>query len=166
MPTIKRTWTCTECGKEFGVGEWTCADGTSNHKVELKTYRSLDVPTAEGTTPPGILPPVIRSRTMVCNVPPPHKIMDGGDAKMVGEGSVEFINGVFLTTDPEQQYWLDKKPGYQATKEQYDSVWLSAEARNANKEIELKAREERLENDRNDLLGQTQAKVKRETARP
>jgi len=163
IPKAIKKQTCLECAKEFVTGDWICLDGTSNHRVEPKTYRSLDVPTAEGKTPEGTLPPVIRSRTMVCNVPPPRKVMEGEDVKWVGEGAVEFINGVFTTADPELQYWLDKKPGYQATEEQWKAVWLRPEERLAAKELELKARESRLENDENALLAATQRKVKSET---
>ena len=153
-----QTWKCLECNKTFKVGEWKCADG-GNHKVEPKTFRSLDAPVApgryEGT------PPVVRGKTTVCNIPPPHKEMEGMESRWVGEGSVEFINGVYITDDPEKQYYLEKKgPGYNATEEQWNAVWLTSDEKLAKKEMELRAREQRLENDRNVLLEKTKAKVK------
>jgi hypothetical protein len=154
------TWKCLVCGKKFGVGEWVCADGGSNHVVEEKTYRVLDAPVAPGQPAEGSLAPIVRGKTMVCNIPPPKKVMENGEVKMVGEGSVEFINGAYSTKDPELQYWLDKKPGYNSTKEQWDAVWLTKDELFAQKDIELKAREQRLENDRNELLTQVKERTR------
>ena len=157
-----KEWKCTECDKLFKDGDWLCASGM-NHIVMAKIYRSLDVPTAEGRTADGSLPSIIRSRTRVCNIPPDKRVVINGEATLQPGGYVEFINGVFSTTDPEIQYWLDRKPGYQATEEQWKAVWLSADQRLADKELQLKAMETRLENERNELLASTQRKVKGET---
>ena len=78
---------------------------------------------------------------------------------MVGEGSVEFINGRFSSSDPEIQYWLDKKAAYNATEDQWKAVWLTKDELFAEKELELKAREQRLENERNELLASTKKRV-------
>jgi hypothetical protein len=153
------SWKCLACGKKFGVGEWVCTDGISNHVVEEKTYRVLDAPTAPGRPADGSLAPIVRGRTMVCNIPPPKRVMEGSDAKWVGEGSVEFINGSYSTSNPEIQYWLDKKPAYNATLEQWKKTWLTQDELLAEKELSLKAREARLENDRNELLAKTKERV-------
>jgi len=153
-------WACEVCGKKFGIGEWTCADGQSNHVVKEKTYRCLDAPLDPGKPAEGSTAPVIRGRTVVCNIPPAKKVMEGGEVKLVGEGSVEFINGAYSTKDPEIQYWLDKKPSYQATQEQWDQMWKTAEERLAQKEHELRAAEQRLENERNELLAQVKQQKK------
>lgn len=150
---------CLNCKKKFESGQWTCIDGVSNHVVEEKTYRVLDAPSDRGTVAPGSSAPIVRGRTMVCNIPPAKKVMDKGEVRMIGEGSVEFINGRFTTSDPEIQYWLDKKPGYSATEEQWKRNWLSDKELLAEKEIELRAREQRIENERNELLAMTKQKV-------
>lgn len=151
---MKKFGTCLECGKEFAVGDWICSDGTTNHVVAKKAYHTLDAPTDPGRTPDGMLAPIIRGRTMVCNIPPPKKVMEGDEVKWITEGAVEFINGFFATSDPEQQYWLNKNPNCNFTEEQWKGVWLTDKERIAEKELDLKAREQRLENDRNELLSQ------------
>lgn len=155
-----RTWQCEVCNKTFKEGDWTCEDKISNHIVAEKTYRVLDAPADPGRPADGTLPPVIRGRTTVCNIPPPKKIMEGGEVRMVGEGSVEFLNGLYATSDPEKQFWLDKKPGYSATEEQWKSVWLSKTEQLAEKELELRAARERLENERNELLAMTKQRAR------
>lgn len=164
-PTNKEQteWTCLVCDKKFKVGDWVCADGNSNHVVEQKTYRTLDAPLDAGRPADGSLPPVVRGKTVVCNIPPAKKVMIDGEVRMTGEGSVEFINGVFSTSDPEIQYWLNKKPAYQASTEQWDRVWKTPEERLADKEAQLRAAEQRLENERNELLSQVKQQ-KRQSA--
>lgn len=154
-----KTWKCLNCEKSFKDGDWICASGSENHVVEEKIYRSLDVPTAEGRTADGSLKQVVRSRTRVCNIPPDKRVMMNGEATMIPGGYIELINGVFSTKDPEIQFHMDKKPGYQATKEQWDAVWLSHEERLADKELQLTAMAQRLEDDRNELLSKTKQKV-------
>jgi hypothetical protein len=148
------TWKCENCGKKFTVGDWTCSDG-SNHVVAEKTYRCLDAP-SDPSSKDALLK---EGRTVVCNIPPPTRVMDGQDAKWVGEGSVEFIRGRFATTDPVQQYWLDKKPGYNATEEQWKSVWYSQSQQLELGRMELAAAQQRLENERNELLAMTKEKI-------
>ena len=155
-----KKWKCINCNKEFMVGEWACSDGISNHVVEEKTYRVLDAPSDAGKPAEGTLMPIVRGRTTVCNIPPPKKVMEGGEVRQIGEGSVEFINGRFSTSDPEIQYWLDKKPAYQATEDQWKATWLSKDEQLAEKEIALRAVERRLENERNELLAQVKQKTR------
>jgi hypothetical protein len=157
-----QSWKCLVCDKEFKVGDWVCLDGTVNHVVEKKDYLTLDAPLDPGKTPQGMLAPIIRGRTVVCNIPPAKKIMEDGEVRMVGEASVEFINGFYSTSDPEQQYWLNKNPNCNFTEDQWKNVWLTSEERIAEKELNLKAREQRLENERNELLTQ----VKKQKSAP
>lgn len=154
----QQTWKCTVCETEFKAGEWLCNDGVSNHVIAEKKYRSLDAPTDPSTKDASLK----HGRTVVCNIPPPKRVMEGDSVKLIGEGSVEFIRGQYSTTDPEKQYWLDKKPGYNATEEQWRGAWLSQNQKLELKEMELTAREQRIENDRNELLTQVQNKTKRE----
>lgn len=152
---MAQSWVCKECGKKFTVGDWTCADGVSNHVVSEKTYRSLDAPTDPSTKDSSLKD----GRTMVCNIPPPQKVMEGDEVRMIGEGSVEFIRGRYTTSDPVQQYWLDKKPAYNFSEEQWRGAWYSQSQKLAIKEMELNAMSQRLENQENELLAKTQAKV-------
>lgn len=150
-----QTWKCVVCDKSFKVGEWTCQDGLTNHVVEAKIYRSCDAPTDPGHKPGGgDLETSGYGMVRVCNIPPPKKVMEGNDVKWVGEGYVEFIRGRFSSTDPEIQYWLDKKPNYNASEEQWQSSWLSKKQQLDLREQSLIAERERLENERNDLLSQ------------
>jgi len=155
----QQTWFCEVCEKKFSPGQWTCSDKISNHVVAAKTYRSLDAPSDPGRPAAGSLPPVVRGRTMVCNIPPPQKVMEKDEVRWIGEGSVEFINGMYTTTDPQKQYWLDKRPAYNATEEQWKNTWHTKDERLAEKETQLRAMSERLENERNELLAQTKQKV-------
>lgn len=150
---------CSICEKEFEVGQWTCSDGVRNHVIAEKTYRVLDAPADSGRPADGTMRPVVRGRTVVCNIPPPKKSMQDGEVRMIGEGSVEFINGTFTTSDPEIQYWLNKKPGYNASEDAWKRNWLSSDELLAEKELALKAMEQRLENEKNELLGQVKRKV-------
>lgn len=152
-------WNCEVCGKDFGIGQWSCTDGITNHVVSEKVYRVLDAPSDSGRPADGTLMPIVRGRTVVCNIPPPKKVMESGEVKMIGEGSVEFINGRFSTKDPEIQYWLDKKPGYSATEDQWKRNWLTKDELLAEKELQLQAAEQRLENERNELLSSVKQKV-------
>jgi len=150
---------CLVCHKEFVVGDWICEDNVSNHVVPEKTYRALDAPAEPGRPAEGSLMPIVRGRTVVCNIPPSKKHMQDGEVRMIGEGSVEFINGRFSTSNPELQYWLDKKPGYNATEEQWKNCWLSKDELLEEKRLELVAMTQRLENERNELLSQTKKRV-------
>lgn len=150
-----QTWKCIECGKNFKVNEWVCTDGISHHIVEKKTYRCLDAPSDPSTKDASLKD----GRTTVCNIPPPKRVMEGNDAKWVGEGSVEFVRGRYETDDPEKQYWLDKRMEYNATEEQWKAAWLSDSQQLELGRMALAADRQRLENDRNELLTQTKARV-------
>jgi hypothetical protein len=144
---------CLICDKEFKAGDWTCEDGLSNHVVENREYLLADAPTDPGHPERGGMDSKRDGRTRICNIPPPQKVMEGDTVKMIGEGYVEFVRGRFSTTDPQQQYWLDKKGGF-CTQGQWEVAWLSQSQQLEIKEMSLKAREQRLENERNELLAQ------------
>ncbi len=152
-------WKCDVCGKKFKIGEWTCHDGIRNHTVQEKTYLVCDAPQDPGKPADGSLPPIVRGRTKVCNIPPPKKVMENGEVKYIGEGSVEFINGRFSTNDPEIQYWLDQKRAYNRSEADWEACWLTSTERLAKKELELVAYEQRLQSERNELLAQTKERV-------
>jgi hypothetical protein len=132
-----------------------------NHVVVEKTYRCLDAPNDPSSKDVSLK----SGRTVVCNVPPPTRVMEGTDAKWVGEGSVEFIRGRFASSDPVQQYWLDKKPNYNATENEWKSVWYSTAQQLELGKMQLAADQQRLENDRNELLAQVKERSKQPSAR-
>jgi len=158
-----QSWKCLACGKDFKAGDWTCADGLSNHVVAVKEYLLADAPTDPGHPERGGMDSKRDGRTVICNIPPPQKVMEGDTVKWVGEGHVEFVRGRFSTSDPQQQYWLDKKGGF-CTEAQWEVAWLSQSQQLEIKEMSLKAREQRLENDRNELLSQVQQQKKQPVA--
>ena len=145
-----QTWKCLRCERTFKEGQWICEDGQSNHEVAEKTYRSLDA-----THDPGNPHAERDGRTRVCNIPPAKKVMVGNDVRWEGEGSVDFIRGRFSTTNPEIQYWLDKRPAYNATEEQWKTAWLTDFQQVTLEKMQLKADRERLEMERNELLAKT-----------
>lgn len=152
---------CLTCGSEVVVGKWVCLDGVNNHVVETKIYRCCDAPQEPGYGPGGKkLETSSYGETVVCNVPPPKKVMENNEVKFVGEGSVVFFRGRFSTSDPEKQYWLDQKAFYNATEEQWSANWLSEKQQIDMQRIELDAARQRLENERNELLAQTKQRVK------
>jgi len=150
-----QSWKCKVCGKDFTVGEWACMDGLTNHVVEEKEYLLADAPSDPGHVAPGSnINTILREgQTVICNIPPPQKVMEGDTVKWVGEGNVLFRRGEFHTSDPQQQYWLDRKGGF-CTRDQWNRVWLT-ESQQLNLERQnLDAMKQRLESDRNELLSQ------------
>lgn len=152
-------WKCVNCDKEFTVGEWTCLDG-KNHVIKEKTYRCLDAPSDPSSRDASLK----YGRTVVCNIPPAQRVVEGNETKMVGEGSVEFIRGRYSTCDPVQQYWLDKRPNYNATEEEWKSVWYSDAQQLELGRMELAAGRKRLEMEQNELLSQVKQRTKQEAA--
>ena len=152
---------CVVCEKEFKAGDWTCEDGLSNHVVAEKEYLLADAPSDPGHPERGGMDSKRDGRTRICNIPPPQKVMKGDEVQWIGEGYVEFVRGRFSTSDPQQQYWLDRKGGF-CTQAQWEAAWLSQSQQLEIKEMKLQAREQRLENERNELLSQ----VKQQKAKP
>jgi len=125
QPQKQQSWTCLVCSKPFTVGEWLCSDGHTNHIIAEKQYRSLDAPSDPGHAAQGGQDSLRDGRTRVCNIPPDKQVIVNGELRMVPGGYVEFIRGRFATTDPEIQYYLDKRAAYNATEEQWEAAWLS-----------------------------------------
>lgn len=135
-----------------------CADGQTNHIVENKEYLLADAPSDPGHAERGGMDALRDGRTRICNIPPDRSIMRNGEVHIEPGGYVEFVRGRFSSTDPVVQYYLDKKGGF-CTPEQWNRVWLSQNQQLQIREMELKAMEARLENERNELLAHTKAKV-------
>lgn len=153
-------WKCETCSKKFSVNEWVCQDGQSNHIVERKEYLLNDAPSDAGHVAPGstINVTLREGRTRICNIPPPQKVMRGDNVEWIGEGYVEFVQGRYATTDPQIQYWLDKRGGY-CTQEQWERAWLTDAQQISLERGRIDALKSRLEVERNDLLSQQKQRV-------
>lgn len=156
-----KSWKCTTCSKDFSQGDWTCQDGLSNHTVEQKEYLLNDAPSDPGHIAPGSTVNVAlrEGRTRICNIPPDKTRVVGGETEKIPGGYVEFIRGEFHTSDPEVQYWLDKKGGF-CNREQWNIAWLTEGQQLLMQRQEVEGMRQRLENERNDLLAQVKGRTK------
>lgn len=156
------TWKCETCSKKFSVGEWTCADGQSNHVVERKEYLLADAPTDPGHPTQGGMDSKRDGRTRICNIPPDKAIVVNGEVTRVPGGYVEFVRGRFATSDPEVQYYLEKTRGASFCSEaQWEQAWLSQGQQLSLERGKLDAMKQRLESERNELLAQTKQRVEK-----
>src|SRR5579872_2182053 len=101
---------CTECKQEFKVGNWDCLPG-QKHIVASKRYYMDDAPTVPEWRDGHPFVNKGASRTEVLNIPPERQVKVGEDIIRMPGGTVVFVRGMFETSDPEIQYYLDKKPG-------------------------------------------------------
>lgn len=157
-----QSWKCTECNKTFKVGEWVCMDGVSQHKVASKMYRACDPPQDIGYKDTKGTPLDASSfgETVVCNIPPSKRIInEAGEISYQGGGSITFVRGRFSTSNPEVQYWLDMRPEYNRTEDDWSATWLSKDQQLDLVRDKLEKERMRLENERNELLAATKARV-------
>ena len=141
---------CLECGKKFDAGNWECMPGVM-HTVTAKRYYMDDAPTV----------PEIRdgarfinkgiSQTQILNIPPEKQIREGDQITRIPGGSVTFIRGMYETTNPEIQFYLDRKSGL-CTEARWREVYLNDDEKVQIKNLELAAREQRLADRENQLL--------------
>lgn len=141
-----------ECNKEFKTGDWLCAGGVK-HLVESKRYYMDDAPThtewRDGR-------PYINkgaSQTQVLNIPPERKEREGDDVRLIPGGTVTFIRGMFETTDPEVQFYLDRKEGL-VNEARWREVYLNDDEKMQMEKMALAAEKQRFENEKNELLEQ------------
>lgn len=153
-----QTWKCLECGKEFKPGDYLCAGGVK-HSVESKRYYMDDAPThtewRDGR-------PFINkgaSQTIVLNVPPERKERDGDEVRTIPGGSVTFVRGMFETADPEIQFYLDRKNNL-CSEARWRDVYLNDDEKINIRNLELAARESRLQERENELLASVKGKAK------
>lgn len=152
---------CESCSKEVERGKWICEDGQSNHVVARKEYLLADAPSDPGHPADGGMDSRRDGRTRICNIPPDKQVVVSGEVRLVPGGYVEFIRGRFATTDPEIQYWLDRKGGF-CTEEQWQVAWLSQGQQLEIAKMQLSADRQRLENERNELLAQVKSMKSKE----
>jgi len=145
------TFKCTECGKEFTPNQgWDCMPGIK-HVVAPKRYYMDDAPTVPEWRDGRPFINKAASRTQVLNVPPERQIREGEQTTRIPGGTVEFIRGMFETSDPEIQFYLDKKDGL-CSEARWREVYLNDDEKQQMRALELSAREQRLEQRENELL--------------
>lgn len=148
------------CKKEFGIGDWECAPGMK-HEVAPETFYILDAPVLSEKDTMGKA--FRNSRTTVLNVPPERMVKGpDGDLVRIPGGTVLFSRGMFVTSDPEQIFWLEKHGFRETTKERWLQVYFSPLEKQQLKEIELRNREhevERKTKEANDLLAKAKAQT-------
>jgi hypothetical protein len=116
---------CLNCEKKFnGPGKgYICPEGTnqdSNHVVEAKKYFSASA---------GLLLQWKDDRRVPDN---------SGNIVYVPGKSAQFIQGMFSTTDPEEQDYLNTYPGC-ITFEQWEEVFIPEKLRNEKRDREAKS---------------------------
>lgn len=155
-PISKDAMKCIECKAEIKTGHWECAPGVK-HVTEIKRYFTDDAPTVpewrNGT--PFVNKAI--ARTQILNMPPEKQVRENDELVRLPGGSVELVRGMYETSDPEIQFWMDKKGGW-CTEERWKEVYLNDDEKNQIRTMELNAREARLSNRENDLLAQTKQK--------
>lgn len=147
---------CTECGREFAPPNWECFPG-QKHVVEAKRYYMADAPTVPEYRNGRPFINKGASRTVILNIPPERTVKEGDEVRRITGGSVEFVRGLFETTDPEIQFYLDKKEGL-CSKERWEEVYINDDERLQMRSMELAAREQRLAERENELLATVKAK--------
>lgn len=153
------TWKCLECEKEFRAGSWTCASG-AGHKVASKRYYMNDAPTV--VTMVNNKPTVNKrdSQTMIMNIPPEGRTTGpDGNERVIPGGNVLFVRGLFETTDPVQQFWLDQHKGVFSGdhgKAIWEAAYLNEDEKLQMDRMQFEAERTRFEAERNSLLEQVQ----------
>ena len=148
-----KTWKCLECEKEFKTPNWICATGT-NHVVEKKRYYMNDAPTVADAS--GRIDK--HSTTQILNIPPERRTTGpDGNEKVIPGGSVWFVRGIYETDDPEKQHWLDAKGGW-CSEQEWQAAFLNMQEKMQLKELDLAAREQRLQYEKNELLASVKAR--------
>ena len=89
---------CTKCNAEFGPGAWECFPG-ERHEVAEKTYRI-------GSSIPDFADRQ-KSRVSVYVTADIRKRDAQGNEFTDKARAVEFVRGIFTTTNPEDQFFFD-----------------------------------------------------------
>lgn len=149
------TYHCLECEKEFKAGNWECTAG-QQHVVAAKTYYTADAPTVPEwrNGHPYVNKQI--ARTQILNIPPERKVQDGDEMRRIPGGSLEFIRGQYTTSDPEIQFYLDKKESL-CSKERWEEVYLTDEEKIIIQQGKLANAQLRLQSERNELLEKVKA---------
>lgn len=162
---MAQSWKCLndDCGKEFKAIEgFDCFPG-QKHVVEAKTYYIADAPVGDDS---GVS--YRNSRTDVHNIPPETKVIDAvsGQTKTQPGGYVTFVRGMFTTSDPEQQFYIEKLMGKSLiSKDHWEQIYFSKrekEAMSASRTAAKEAEADRKLREANELLAMARKKSGKE----
>jgi hypothetical protein len=157
MATLQK-FKCSRCDKDFTAGDWLCGDGYP-HEVKSKVYYMLDAPAYKEDCK--------FSRTVVCNVIPERKEMRGLDSITIPGVHVEFVRGVFETADPQLQVGLDSRKNIftgEDGRAKWEVCYLSDTEKQEMDKMKLRAEVTRLQQEKNALLADIQARAKKPVA--
>src|SRR6266567_8553655 len=101
---------CLECDKEFSPPDFECLPGVY-HVVALKRYYMDDAPTVAEIRDGAKFINKGISQTQILNIPPEKQIREGDQITRQPGGSVTFVRGLYETSNPEIQFYLDRKAG-------------------------------------------------------
>lgn len=150
------TYHCLECEKTFKAGDWACGATGQNHVLAPKRYYMDDAPTVTEWRDGRPFINKAASRTQVLNIPPERKEQNGDEFIRIPGGSVEFVRGMFETTNPELQFYLDRKAGL-CTYERWKEVYWTDDEKINEQKMEIQAAQNRLQSERNELLEKVRA---------
>lgn len=152
---------CLTCGNKFDPqqAQFNCPTGQP-HKLPVKIYYKDDAPSDPG---PFIMSPHgpiatggnrKHAQTIIANLVPERTIIRDGQTQVVPGRSVTFIRGMYSTDLAEEQFYLDirERDGATCDKARWEEVYLTDHQRLELQKMDLSAREQRLEQDRSDLL--------------
>lgn len=156
---------CEQCGTEVKAPDFECITG-GNHIVKSKTYYMDDAPSDPGARAPGtFIPlglPLRDSQTQILNLVPSKKVTRGHEVHEQMGRNVTFKRGIYETSDPEEQFYLELRQGKGLVSyERWSEVYLTPQQKSDMKRASLEAELKRLETERNSLLDQVQAKQKK-----
>lgn len=155
---------CEICGKQVTFPDFECAMG--NHVVAPVIYYMDDAPSDPGARMPGTFIPIGQplrdSQTMICNLVPPRKIMRGHEVHEEPGRNVVFKRGMYETTDPQEQFYLELRMGKGLVdRARWEEVYLTPQQKGDLKRMELEREVKRLETERNSLLSEVQSRQKK-----
>jgi len=125
--------------------------------LENKVYYMLDAPAYKEDCK--------YSRTIVCNIIPEKRENRGMDQITIPGVHVEFVRGLYETNDPQLQVGLDSRKNIFSGDEgraRWESVYLSDSEKQEMDKMKLRAEITRLQQEKNNLLAEVQAKAKRQ----
>lgn len=159
----KTVLTCLTCEQEFNPnkGEFHCVTGDS-HQLPAKTYYMDDAPSDPGPYINGQATGGNRrdSRCVISNLVPEREYLQGTERRVMPGRNVEFIRGIYSTSDAQEQFYLDRRLATRrsglCTKERWQEVYLTDNQKIGIAKMELEAGQRRLEIERNELLAMKQ----------
>jgi hypothetical protein len=155
-PKEAKLFTCLTCKQGFDYPDWKCARQPGNHNIPEKTYYHLGGGHIQNVRDRRMFAPRI-----VLN-PGFESLSKTGDNVTVDRLEIEFnAGGIYTTSEPSEQYFLDKKPGIVSGDEglaAWQKMYLTQEQRNGILKAEAEDLERRVK-ESNDLLAKAKAQT-------